>query len=105
MHSGAFDKDCSRSSVIDLPVPDNPRRNFARGLPGSRLRGTALLGGRLGDRALSVALVPKIGAAKERPSIRNDFDFQIDEVVDQMHAEPMEVARRPVENTPASPIQ
>jgi len=38
-------------------------------------------------------------------SLSDDFDFQIDQVVDQMHTKPLKVAPRPVQNVPAGPIK
>ena len=38
-------------------------------------------------------------------SMSDNFDFQIDQVIDQMHTKPLKVAPRPVQNIPVGPIE
>jgi hypothetical protein len=45
------------------------------------------------------------GRQFELPSMRQDFDFQIDEVVNQVHTNSMKKTRRSIENIPASTIK
>jgi hypothetical protein len=73
-------------------TPGNKEKNGTARRP-SLPETIARRGGGRGTRVASNA--PSRGLTEHRargPSIRNDFDFQIDEIVDQMHTEPMKVA-------------
>jgi hypothetical protein len=57
-------------------------------------------------RALKEAgAVPRPSAAIAKISLRDDFNFQFDEIVDQMHTKSTKEASRSVQDIPASPIE